>query len=238
MQVDFLRPGGFGSALGNDVTHLQRAVGPCQDVLAAAREAGLVVIHTREGHAAPLLDLHPFKRVRPGQDETTAAIGRPGPCGRILVRGEPGHDIISELYPQTGEAIIDKPGKGCFYATDLECILRAQNISTLLVCGVTTEVCVHTTVREANDRGYHCVVIGNACASYHPQFHQTSLEMIVAQGGIFGSVAESNVVVQALRQYTATTVVPNKKRKILHPPTSSDADGVAHRVSITKADEV
>jgi nicotinamidase-related amidase len=142
------KPGGFGESLGNDVSLLQSAVGPCQKVLQAAREHQVLVIHTREGHRPELSDLHRTKQQRPGAPESTHVIGRPGPRGKILVRGEEGHDIIPELYPREGEPIIDKPGKGSFYATDLECILKAQGITTLVVCGVTTEVCVHTTIRE------------------------------------------------------------------------------------------
>jgi biuret amidohydrolase len=143
------QPGGFGEMLGNDVSHLQRAVGPCRAVLNAARQAKMLVIHTREGHRADLTDLHDYKKQRPGDVDEAVVIGTNGPNGRILVRGEPGHDIVPELYPESGEPIIDKPGKGSFYATDLECILKARHIDTLLVCGVTTEVCVHTTIREA-----------------------------------------------------------------------------------------
>lgn len=140
--------------LGNDVSYLQRAVGPCQAILNAARQAKILVIHTREGHRADLTDLHAYKKQRPGEHDNSASaavvIGTNGPNGRILVRGEPGHDIVPQLYPLQGvEPVIDKPGKGSFYATDLECILNARGIDTLLVCGVTTEVCVHTTIREA-----------------------------------------------------------------------------------------
>lgn len=179
--------------LGNDVTKLQRAIEPCRRVLDAARSRHeqVLIIHTREGHRADLTDVHPHKN-------KNQVIGSKGPMGRILIRGEAGQDIIPELYPQAGEPIIDKPGKGSFYATDLECILSSNNITTLLVCGVTTEVCVHTTVREANDRGYHCIVISDCCASYKDEFHKVALEMIVAQGGIFGSVTTSSHVLDAL----------------------------------------
>ena len=179
--------------LGNDVTNLQRAVDPCRQVLAAARnQPEMLVIHTREGHRVDMADVHKHKNRNDG------VIGTNGPMGRILIRGEPGHDIIPALYPMPGEPVIDKPGKGSFYATDLECILSANSITTLLVCGVTTEVCVHTTVREANDRGYQCVVIGDCCASYNDEFHKVALEMITAQGGIFGSVTSSESVIEAL----------------------------------------
>jgi nicotinamidase-related amidase len=196
MQRDFLEPGGFGEALGNDVSRLKAAVGPCRAVLAAARKAGILVIHTREGHRPDLTDAPPHKVER---GDPALRIGAPGPMGRILVRGEPGHDIIPELYPVAGEPVIDKPGKGAFYQTDLELMLKNRGIDTLLVCGVTTEVCVNTTVREANDRGFRCIVIADCCASYFPEFHDVGLKMIKAQGGIFGSVAASAPVIAALR---------------------------------------
>ena len=195
MQRDFLEPGGFGAALGNDVTRLKAAVGPISEVLAAARPAGMLVIHTREGHRPDLADAPPHKVER---GDPALRIGAPGPMGRILVRGEPGHDIIPELYPIAGEPVIDKPGKGAFYQTDLELMLKNRNIDTLFVCGVTTEVCVNTTVREANDRGYRCIVLADCCASYFPQFHAAGLAMIKAQGGIFGSVTSSQALLSAL----------------------------------------
>lgn len=187
MQRDFLEPGGFGESLGNDVSLLRPAIGPCAAALAAARDAGILVIHTREGHRADLACAPPAKIARGPEG---ARIGDPGPMGRILVRGEAGHDIIAELAPVVGEPVIDKPGKGAFYQTDLDLMLRNRGIDTLLVAGVTTEVCVHTTVREANDRGYRCLVLADACGSYFPEFHRVALEMIKAQGGIFGWVAE------------------------------------------------
>jgi nicotinamidase-related amidase len=195
MQRDFLEPGGFGAALGNDVTRLAAAVAPCREVLAAARRAGILIVHTREGHRPDLSDAPPYKVER---GDPKLRIGAPGPMGRILIRGEPGHDIIPALYPIVGEPVIDKPGKGAFYQTDLELMLRNRGIDTLFVCGVTTEVCVNTTVREANDRGFRCVVIADCCASYFPEFHDMGLKMIKAQGGIFGSVASSKPVVAAL----------------------------------------
>ena len=188
MQRDFLEPGGFGATLGNDVSRLQAAIGPCREVLAAARKAGLLVIHTREGHRPDLSDAPPLKVER---GDPALRIGAPGPMGRILIRGEPGHDIIPELYPIPGEPVIDKPGKGAFYQTDLELMLHNRSVDTLLVCGVTTEVCVNTTVREANDRGFRCIVIADCCGSYFPEFHEMGLAMIKAQGGIFGSVSGS-----------------------------------------------
>jgi len=195
MQRDFLEPGGFGAALGNDVSLLRAAVAPCQAVLAAARRAGLPVIHTREGHRPDLSDA---PRLKVERGDPALRIGAPGPMGRILVRGEPGHDIIAELTPKDGEPVIDKPGKGAFYQTDLDLMLRNRGIDTLLVCGVTTEVCVNTTVREANDRGYRCIVLADCCASYFPEFHKIGLAMIKAQGGIFGWVSTSDALLKAL----------------------------------------
>ena len=195
MQRDFLEPGGFGETLGNDVSLLRSAIKPCKAVLEAARKAHLLVVHTREGHNPDMTDCPPSKKAR---GAPKIAIGDEGPMGRILIRGEKGHDIIPELYPVTGEAIIDKPGKGAFYSTDLELILRNRGIRTLIVCGVTTEVCVHTTVREANDRGFECLVVSDAVGSYFPEFNRMGLEMIKAQGGIFGWVAPSQAVIDAL----------------------------------------
>lgn len=196
MQRDFLEPGGFGDALGNDVSLLRRTIEPNRRLLAAARAAGMLVVHTREGHRPDLSDLPPAKRCR-GNHATT--IGDAGPMGRILVRGEAGHDIIPELYPIAGEPVIDKPGKGAFYATELESILRHCEIRQLLVCGVTTEVCVNTTVREANDRGFDCLVVEDCVGSYFPEFQEAGLKMIVAQGGIFGWVAGSGEIISALQ---------------------------------------
>ncbi|WP_203069730.1 cysteine hydrolase family protein [Falsiroseomonas ponticola] len=198
MQRDFLEPGGFGESLGNDVSLLASAIGPCQAVLAAARAAGMLVIHTREGHRPDLSDAPPAKVERGPKGQR---IGDPGPMGRILIRGEPGHDIIEALAPLPGEPVIDKPGKGAFYATELEPMLRHRGIEVLFVAGVTTEVCVHTTVREANDRGFRCLVIADACASYFPEFHATALRMISAQGGIFGWVSEAARVTAALHPH-------------------------------------
>jgi nicotinamidase-related amidase len=194
MQRDFLEPGGFGESLGNDVSLLIAAVEPCRRLLRGAREHGLLVIHTREGHRPDLSDA-PRAKVERGAP--SQRIGAPGPMGRILVRGEAGHDIVPALYPLPGEPVIDKPGKGAFYATDLNTILRNHAIENLIVCGVTTEVCVHTTVREGNDRGYRCIVPGDCCASYFPEFHEVGLRMIKAQGGIFGWVSDSARVVAA-----------------------------------------
>lgn len=196
MQRDFIEPGGFGASLGNDVSLLRAAIAPCQALLAGARTAGLLVIHTREGHRPDLSDA---PRAKLERGAPSLRIGAAGPMGRILVRGEPGHALIPELQPAAGEPVIDKPGKGAFYATDLGAILQHRGIETLIVCGVTTEVCVHTTVREANDRGYRCLVPGDCCASYFPEFHEVGLRMIAAQGGIFGWVSDSARVLAALK---------------------------------------
>jgi len=195
MQRDFVMPGGFGEALGNDVKQLQVTIAPTRAILEGARKAGILVVHTREGHRPDLSDCPPAKLAR-GKGKTK--IGDPGPMGRILIRGEVGHDVVPELYPIAGEVVIDKPGKGAFFATDLELILRDRNIKTLLVCGVTTEVCVNTTVREANDRGYECVVLSDCVGSYFPEFQTAALAMIKAQGGIFGWVSDSKKALSAL----------------------------------------
>jgi nicotinamidase-related amidase len=204
MQRDFLLPGGFGESLGNDVTLLQRVVPPLARVLAAAREAGLLVVHTREGHLPDLSDCPPAKlrRGTPSQ-----RIGDPGPYGRILIRGEFGHDIVDELAPLPGEPVIDKPGKGAFYATELAELLESHGITHLLVAGVTTEVCVHTTVREANDRGYDCLVLADCVGSYFPEFQRVGLQMVSAQGGIFGWVADSAAVLESLLPTSTRTPV-------------------------------
>jgi nicotinamidase-related amidase len=196
MQRDFLEPGGFGEMLGNDVSKLRCTIEPNQKLLAAWRANGLQVMHTREGHRPDLGCLPPAKKVRGRAPRT---IGDHGPMGRILVRGEAGHDIIPELYPTFGEAVIDKPGKGAFYATDLHAIMMNRGIKQLIVTGVTTEVCVNTTVREANDRGYDCLVPEDCVGSYFPELHEAGLKMIKAQGGIFGWVSHSKHVLAALQ---------------------------------------
>jgi nicotinamidase-related amidase len=197
MQRDFVAAGGFGEMLGNDVSLLRSAIKPCRRVLQKARQVGLFVIHTREGHRADLSDAPPSKLKR---GNLKIGIGDAGPMGRVLVRGEHGHGIIPELFPLPGEPVIDKPGKGAFYATDLLLVLRNRGIKTLICCGVTTEVCVQTTVREANDRGFECIVPSDCVASYFPEFHRVSLEMIKAQGGIFGWVTTSDEIINALDQ--------------------------------------
>ena len=195
MQRDFVEPGGFGEALGNDVSILRKTIAPIKKVIEACRKLGMMIVHTREGHRADLADCPPSKleRGRPKRK-----IGDDGAMGRLLVRGEKGHDIIAELYPKPGEVVIDKPGKGAFYATDFEAILRNRGIKSLIVCGVTTEVCVNTTVREANDRGFNCVVLDDCVGSYFPEFQKAALAMIKAQGGIFGWVSDSKKALKAL----------------------------------------
>ena len=195
MQRDFCEPGGFGETLGNDVSLLRAVIPPLRAVLAAARGAGVTVIHTREGHRPDLSDCPPAKLNR---GNPTLRIGDPGPKGRILVRGEYGHDIIDELAPLPGELVIDKPGKGSFHGTSFGAELTARGITSLIVTGVTTEVCVHTTVREANDRGYECLVLSDCVGSYFPEFQRVGLAMIAAQGGIFGWVAPSAALLGAL----------------------------------------
>jgi nicotinamidase-related amidase len=195
MQRDFVEPGGFGETLGNDVSLLAAVVPPLRRALAAARAAELMIVHTREGHLPDLSDLPPAKLRR---GSPSLRIGDQGPKGRILVRGEYGHDIVDELAPLPGELVVDKPGKGAFHATSLQDELAARGITSLVVTGVTTEVCVHTTVREANDRGYECLVLSDCVGSYFPEFHRAGLDMIAAQGGIFGWVAPSSAFLAAL----------------------------------------
>jgi nicotinamidase-related amidase len=195
MQRDFCEPEGFGETLGNDVSLLRSVIAPLQQVLATARATGMTVIHTREGHVPDLSDCPPAKLNR---GEPSLRIGDPGPKGRILIRGEYGHDIIDELAPAPGELVIDKPGKGSFHGTTFGAELESRGITSLIVAGVTTEVCVHTTVREANDRGYECLVLSDCTGSYFPEFHRVALEMVAAQGGIFGWVAPSSALLTVL----------------------------------------
>ena len=195
MQRDFLDPGGFGAALGNDVSRLAPAVGPTARLLAAFRRHGLPIVHTRESHLPDLSDCPPAKRARGRPD---MRIGDEGPMGRILVRGSAGNAIVPELAPRPGEIEIDKPGKGAFYATPLAEELAVRDISHLVLVGVTTEVCVQTTMREANDRGYDCVLIEDATESYFPAFKAATLEMVVAQGGLVGWTATASALIDAL----------------------------------------
>jgi nicotinamidase-related amidase len=205
MQRDFVEPGGFGETLGNDVSILQAVIPPLQTVLADARRRGIRVIHTREGHQPDLSDCPPAKLQR---GAPSLRIGDPGPRGRILIRGEVGHDIIDDLAPLPGELVIDKPGKGSFYATGLHDHLHTQGVTSLIVTGVTTEVCVHTTVREANDRGYECLVLSDCVGSYFPEFQRVALAMISAQGGIFGWVAPSSTYLDALNRGAPAAPTP------------------------------
>ena len=195
MQRDFVERGGFGEALGNDVSLLRRALEPTRRVLDACRAAGMLVVHTREGHRPDLSDCPPSKLSR---GHLKIGIGDAGPMGRILVRGEPGHGIVDLLEPLEPEPVVDKPGKGAFYATDFESLLRNRGIQSLVVTGVTAEVCVQATVREANDRGFECLVLSDCIASYVPEFYEMTLKMITAQGGIFGWVAPSEYFLAAL----------------------------------------
>ena len=204
MQRDFLEPGGFGDALGNDVGRLQAIVPTLQQLLSACRALKLPIIHTIECHQADLSDCPPAKLQR-GRSELT--IGSPGPMGRILIKGEPGNGIIPELAPLSGEFVIHKPGKGAFYNTELASILQTHQITHLLITGVTTEVCVQTTMREANDRGYECLMVEDCTESYFPEFKQSTLEMVRAQGGIVGWTATAAEVLQGLEQGRSTTVL-------------------------------
>ena len=195
MQRDFVEPGGFGASLGNDVTRLQAIVPTCASVLASWRQAGGCVVHTREGHRPDLSDCPPAKRNR---GRPSLRIGDAGPMGRVLVIGQPGHAIVPALAPRAGELVIDKPGKGAFYNTPLQAELQARSIGQLVIMGVTTEVCVQTTMREANDRGYDCLLVEDGTESYFPDFKAATLAMITAQGGIVGWVAPAADVIAAL----------------------------------------
>ena len=195
MQRDFIEPGGFGASLGNDVTRLQAIVPTVRRVLDAWRAAGAWVIHTREAHRPDLSDCPDAKRLRGAPQ---LRIGDVGPMGRVLVAGEPGCEIVAELAPIDGETVLDKPGKGAFYATGLDDMLRANGISHLVFMGVTTEVCVQTSMREANDRGYECLLVEDATASYFPEFKAATLAMLTAQGAIVGWTARSTALISAL----------------------------------------